>query len=395
MLSTPRSLLEYYTTRQINPVPIALDTQDKWSVHVAKRRKLYERHLGIPLSLMRGQRVLEVGCNSGENAMVLADAGARLTLVEPNASVHSRLRANFAAYDLSDSIESLFAATLESFSAPSGDFSVVIAEGFLSLLARRDAMLKRLFRLAAPGGIVVTSYSDSYGMVVEAIKRAVLKRACEVASVSDWEDQASYVLARTLFFEEFSRIPASRPFEAWWKDTLVSPFMTSPYFWTLTDVLPMAEQAGFGVLGTSPRWDTAGRYSWYKSIDSLADRHREVVQSWRQSLPFFLSGNAAAADTTAPASDEVLAAILKLVGELSDYTTGTVQAAAVTVPDALLGYIAGSADERFRALGRDLAQVPALLASEDVEQVASRYRELDVLRTTWGMPYHYLSFIAD
>jgi len=27
--------------------------------------------------------------------------------------------------------------------------------------------------------------------------------------------------------------------------------------------------------------------------------------------------------------------------------------------------------------------------------VTARYSALDVLRTTWGMPYHYLSFVAD
>ena len=104
---TMRSLVEYYTTNQIDPVPIALDTPEKWAAHVAKRRNLYERHLGVPLSLLGGKRVLEFGCHSGENALVLAHAGARLTLVEPNASVHHRLTTLFDAYGCTAAIEQL------------------------------------------------------------------------------------------------------------------------------------------------------------------------------------------------------------------------------------------------------------------------------------------------
>src|SRR4051794_27146734 len=95
---TTRTQLEYYTVNRIDPVPIALDSQSRWVAHASKRRNLYERHLAIPLSLLRGQHVLEFGCNSGENALVLAHAGATLTLVEPNASMHERLKSLFAAF---------------------------------------------------------------------------------------------------------------------------------------------------------------------------------------------------------------------------------------------------------------------------------------------------------
>ena len=67
----------------------------------------------------------------------------------------------------------------------------------------------------------------------------------------------------------------------------------------------------------------------------------------------------------------------------------------ISVPDALSGYIAGSRDEGFRLFGRDLDQVPGMLASTDLGQLKSRYEGLRVLRAAWGMPYHYLSFIAE
>lgn len=81
------SLLEYYQQNDFNPVLIALKDQIAWESYFAKRLNLYQRHLGIPLSLLRDRSVCEFGCNSGENALVLAAVGTNLTLVEPNAVI--------------------------------------------------------------------------------------------------------------------------------------------------------------------------------------------------------------------------------------------------------------------------------------------------------------------
>lgn len=64
------SLLEYYRKNTFNPVPISVEDHEIWNDHVAKRRNLYERHLGIPLALLRDLAVIEFGCNSGENSLV-------------------------------------------------------------------------------------------------------------------------------------------------------------------------------------------------------------------------------------------------------------------------------------------------------------------------------------
>ncbi len=101
------SQLAYYQQNRFNPVPIALEDQSAWELHLAKRRNLYERHLGIPLSLLSGRSVLGFGCNSGENALVLASVGANLTLVEPNGQVLPRLKALFKKFALDKRIVAL------------------------------------------------------------------------------------------------------------------------------------------------------------------------------------------------------------------------------------------------------------------------------------------------
>ena len=84
MSGLANTLTGYYQEHQFNPVLIRVEDSAVWRAHLAKRRNLYGRHLGIPLALLRSRPVLEFGPNSGENALVPALWGASLTLVELN-----------------------------------------------------------------------------------------------------------------------------------------------------------------------------------------------------------------------------------------------------------------------------------------------------------------------
>src|SRR5580658_596497 len=99
------SLVSYYTNLQFNPVLISVEDSAVWKSHFEKRRQLYERHLGLPLAYLDGASVLEFGPNSGENALLPALFGARLTLVEPNEQVLPRLRELFNLFGVQNQIE--------------------------------------------------------------------------------------------------------------------------------------------------------------------------------------------------------------------------------------------------------------------------------------------------
>ena len=63
------SILEYYQSHQINPVPIKVEDRNVWESHQVKRQNLYERQLKMPVALFHDHSVIEIGCNSGENAL--------------------------------------------------------------------------------------------------------------------------------------------------------------------------------------------------------------------------------------------------------------------------------------------------------------------------------------
>lgn len=389
MASAAPTLLEYYRRNEFNPVPIAVEDRFVWEDHFAKRANLYRRHLGIPLVLLRGRRVLEFGCNSGENALVLAAAGADLTLVEPNEQVHPRLLELFGRFGLRDRIVRLEQQRIDEFE-PDGGYDLVVAEGFLYTLDERDALLRRICDLLVPGGLGVVSFNDRYGMTLEQTRRAILYRACELAGVDDPLGDASLALARRLFAEEFARLQASRAFEVWWQDTLVNPFLESRWLWSYPEILPVVEGQGCELQATSPRWARVDDYRWYKNVGDAADRGRRLRRDWERNLPFFLTGIDAAPEASAPAV--VLEAVADLVARISQYTTGARGIEALTWPEALGRFLAQCADSRVRAFGAELARFYGALAGSPQQDLVCAWHDATAVRDLWGAPYHYLCF---
>lgn len=234
-MKTDDSLVSYYQKNNFNPVLIPVEDKNEWELHFTKRRNLYENHLKLPISLFRGRSVIEFGCNSGENALVLGTKGAKLTLVEPNEQVIPRLKELFAKFKLIDSINSLRHESIESFIGKE-KYDFVIAEGYLNILSARNVMLKKICSLLVQGGIAIISFDDKYGSLIELIKRMVLWKACQLEKVHDINSLYSLEIAKQLFLQDFLEINASRDFEAWWKDQLVSPFYRLPYLWSYQEI---------------------------------------------------------------------------------------------------------------------------------------------------------------
>lgn len=384
------TLVNYYRQNLFNPVPIDLRTPESLAVHTAKRRNLYEGHLGIPLGLLGGQKILEFGCNSGENSVVLARAGANLTLVEPNEQVHGRLRDVFGAFGLNDRLSALSSLGIDEF--PEHEkYNVVLAEGFLFTLHNKAEMAAKICRLLAPGGIGVISFNCRFGGLVEMHKRLALFRACELAGV-DFRGEESLALAQELYGAAFGRIKASRPFAAWWKDLLVNPFYADRYLWSYQELLPILESAGAELLSTSPRWFAEEAFRWYKDVPEPGQRHRDVGQAWLRNFGGMLTGKAPQAAQDQPASQGLVDAVAALVLGISDYTEGLRDRAAVSLPPALGQWLGQSRDASQTALGQSLEQVHAALGAGSLADFRAGM-QASGLADLWGSAYHYISFV--
>lgn len=385
------SLLDYYRKNHFNPVPIDLATPEALASHAAKRRNLYSGHLGIPLGLLSGQKVLEFGCNSGENAVVLALCGAELTLVEPNEQVHQRLRDVFEVFGLTGRLAEVSSLGIDDF-PEDGKFNLVLAEGFLFTLPNKAELAAKICRLLAPGGIGVISFNCRFGGLIELHKRLALYRACELSGAG-FRSEESLAIAQDLFGEAFGRIKASRPFAAWWKDLLVNPFYADRYLWSYGELLPVIESAGAEFLSTSPRWFAEEAMRWYKDVPAPGGRNAAVLEQWRGRLGSMLTGKPARPgfEADGAAGPEVVAGLEELALAISDYTDGVRGLEAVALRGPLAEWLAAARDENLAGLAACLKAVHEALPLEDAGAFRAAVKA-GGLADLWGSAYHYLSF---
>ena len=386
------SLLDYYQRNRFNPVPIALDEKAAWESHCAKRINLYQKHLGIPLSLLRGRSVIEFGCGSGENALVLASIGANLTLVEPNEQVLPRLKALFKKFGLEGRIARLLSQGIDRFKSRK-KYDVVLAEGFLFTLPDRDEMVPKIGSLLAPGGLAVISFNDRYGGLLEMTKRLLLWRACQMAGIDDAHSAASLELARRLYGQDFGRLNASRPFQAWWKDTLVNPLYNSEYCWSYRELLSLVEKADCEFYSSSPRWTLTDRFTWYKNVPDRKERLQCLLDDWAGAFPYFLTGLPPSGAVDGPPAAEVVDAVSRLVAQISEFTSAAGRPIdIVSYPTALDNYFKRSQDSRLRRFNSEMKMLYQAASSHPLEDLITAYQGTKQVRNLWGVPYQYLCF---
>ena len=387
-----RGSFVYYQEHDFNPVPIEVEDRETWRTHFSKRRNLYQRHLGIPISLLRGLSICEFGCNSGENALVLASVGASLTLVEPNSLVHPRLMGLFNKFGLEKSIVALIETDINSFERQT-KYDMVIAEGFLYTLPNRDEMLQKLCNFLVPGGLGVITYVDRYGSLLEMTKRMLLWRTCELSGVDDLSSEASLNLARQMFADDFSNINASRAFESWWEDALVAPYFPGRYLWSFPEILPLIESAGCEFYSSSPRWHSSDHLRWYKDVDSDEKRRGDLLADSSRAFVYDCTGLKPLTLDNSETPQEVLSSVWELVSHLSDYSVGYAgPIEAVAYPQVVSQFFEGIGDPRLAQFNLEMEHIFRVARTGNCDDLLSAYHGSTLLRQLWGTTGSYVCF---
>lgn len=386
------TMVDYYRSNYFNPVTISVEDEVVWNSHFIKRHNLYMRHLGIPLSFLKGRSVVEFGPNSGENALVLAIYGANLTLVEPNEQVLPRLKELFERFSVMDRVKDLRVESMTDFQSETL-YHLAIAEGFLFTLPNRDQLVVKMASLLMPGGLGVISFNDRYGGLMEFTKKLVLWHACRLSN-EDIHSNGSLKLAKTFFNDEFMKLNASRTFYAWWKDTMVSPFVASQFLWSFKEILPLLENANCAFHSSSPKWQTGNLFTWYKNVDHRTDES-SILKDWRTVFPYILTGLRPKGIDGPGVSDEVIDCVADLVRSISNYTSDESDMGFlrdIAYPGVLYEYLKSIGDPLIVKFNDEMKGLYDAINDCDLKRLTDAYLNTEVLRYLWGTAYHYISF---
>ncbi len=388
-MSDAPSLLSYYRGAAFNPLGIDLSDPARLPAHRAKREHLYQTLLGLPLAWLRGREVLEVGPASGENSLILALLGANLTLVEPNEHTRPHIVELFEHFGVRERIRELSASTIDAF-RPDRTFDLVVAEGFVDSLADRELAIARLCEMTSPGGLLSVTRHEAVGMLAEFVKKAVYARAS-----ASLPEEGRLAVAKSLFAEDYARIPASRAFATWWKDNLDSPVVNEWLLWPFEEMHAAFRSGGCRYHASHPNYVERDTLRWYKDVPTGEERERDVLDghlrrasSWVLAGPLFEQG-----DAKIEACREVVSSFRAFVGALARWTRQPV--APVPSPETVTGLdrrLGLRFAPRAASLMRELTALLATLNSGGREAIVGQYLASSTLRSVWGSHYHYVCF---
>ena len=261
----------YYQSRDVLPTYGAFKTEADLEKHVTYRRDFLQEKLYLHPRIFNGLRLIEFGCDSGENALVWAVWGAHITLVEPNPKAMPKLYENFHRFKLEGHIQCSIRMTLEDYAKTTfadSRYDLVVAEGMIQTIDR-DVWQPLFNKILKPGGLLLISYPEIYGMGMDFLHREIWQ-AVKAARPE--------VTARQVFGAKWDLIPHTRSFESWVMDMLENPFVTEEFTFETNALDEQMTNRGFRLYSSWPVRRHVNTAYWHKENRDTTGIQRAYVE---------------------------------------------------------------------------------------------------------------------
>jgi len=149
--------------------PLALQ---RYARPVLRKRFNKEYRFRI-LGSLEGKTLLDVGCGDGQNSVMLARMGARVTGIDVSPGAIEVARRRAEVNGVADRVRFL-CAPVEEAALPDGEFDIVWGEGILHhVLDDLDRVLSRLARCARPEGVLIFSEPINLSPALRSLRRRI------------------------------------------------------------------------------------------------------------------------------------------------------------------------------------------------------------------------------
>jgi hypothetical protein len=387
-------LFQYYERQDVLPTFGNFKSAVELDRYATQRRELFLDKLALPPRLFREAEVLEFGPDSGENAMVFAGWGARMTLAEPNRQAHDKINAYFAHFDLASRLREVALADVEGFRSDRC-FDVVDAEGFIYTIQPTESWLRVFHGLLNADGYAIVSYYERYGGFFELAFKAIHTAAKAITGLP------AHDAAALLFTAKWNSIPHTRSFESWLMDVLENPFVRYRYFLDAVALCREADANGFDNHSAWPSYQDTLDIYWHKRIHSPDEKLRRSIQHLRRSRLSFLSGQKlylAGESQSVNSISSLLESLTRDVDALVDDPFGTTLTSAIAGLASLRAAVESAnilADdsngvEAFNDTLATFSRIFDAIARRDADGLAALTQsEMPFIRA-WGQPAHFL-----
>ena len=258
-MTTPeRPFLDFYEKHSI--IPTFLEIPEKKNFF--KQRNFLFEVLGIPLKMLYGSRIFELGPGTGQKAehLLSLNPSSYVGVDNNNASIESTLKiiqqsgfTRSAIVHNSDFLEY----------RDSDKYDLVLAELVVPTQREPSIFLKKLIDLVSPNGIMIYNCIDPISMLSETLRRAIVNK---LGLINESLDNSSKNIVE-YFARDLDRLPGmNRERSAWAIDQIIKPAI-GPMLSIPESLDIIADKATFH--GSSPRF--VEDYRWYKDPSSTTE----------------------------------------------------------------------------------------------------------------------------
>jgi SAM-dependent methyltransferase len=381
-------MYEYYAAQDVQPTYADFSGDAELFKYAKLRDDVFFR-MSLPPALFRDKELLEFGPDTGENSLVFARWGARVTLVEPNKEAHPYIQRYFSKFDLESRLTEIIAKSVLDFK-PARLYDIIDAEGFIYTVQPTGAWIAKLHECLRPDGFAIVTYNEKYGGFMELLLKAIYQTVVRGGSAPDVET------AKRLFLPKWDSIPHTRKIESWFMDVIQNPFVRKKYFIDPAELLREMHAGNFRLYSSWPNYKDVLAMSWIKGAYSAQSDNEAAIAYIEQSrLSHFLSTQCLL-PAPMPAISSGLAKLVDIVDGLIDAASDANCREANAILDELLaclarGQVIASPADMTKASGilTMIRTAMTLIEQGDPERLIAFCRDNEVFIATWGMPNHH------
>lgn len=271
-MSVKSPVLEVF--EKVNPSQVDIEDVSTWQKYATRQWNRFTFDYRLPPPLLRDRSVLDVGCGTGEKALVMASWGARVWGLDFNERALARARELAANARVAHRPQFVYGALPELPEAVSDErFDVVHADGVLHHAPDQLAAARVLAARVALGGfLVIRNYHP-----ITAMQR-LLKRAIVHVGIDEEDHDGVVASVRRLFAEDIRRsVEIGGRGE---EQAIYDNFVVAAYVPLSTGkLLKVCRDEGLEVYASTPAADAAALLG-PGSLRRAGDNHAPTWAAW-------------------------------------------------------------------------------------------------------------------
>lgn len=280
------------TKTQIN-----LSESKDYKFYKDQRLFLLENLLNVPRKFLDGCSYLEIGPDSGENALFAASLGSNVTCIDPNplaiASVNN-LFTNFPDEGISKRLITSEIGYFEDYDTEQ-KFNLIACEGMIHTVTDGSGFYKKMADLIDQQGFILISYCNELSLFADLFHSKIFKSLVinhlRIEKLTKTNITEILNFGKNLFFKKWSLINHLRSIDTWVLDVLLNPVVKIDKTVDTLSMLKTFKDSGLNYWSSWPRYEQISEMRWHRNVKSGDEKFSDISTQYKKLCLQFLMGH--------------------------------------------------------------------------------------------------------